>query len=78
MKRSYLMSLKTIQKRCVINHLSRISNIRIYSLENGFVGELIKKISDYSLQNGKLRVDEDTHKGHLRVHSNLWYEFDYN
>jgi hypothetical protein len=72
------MTMKTIQKRCIKNHVARFSNIRMYSLENNFTGEPIKKISDYSLTNGKLQVDEVAKKGHLRVHSNLWYEFDYN
>jgi hypothetical protein len=53
------MAWKTIQKRVIHKHISRISNIKVLSLENCFVRESIQQI------------------GKLRVHSNLWYEFDY-
>jgi hypothetical protein len=71
------MAWKTIQKRVVHKHLSRISNIKVLCLENCFVREDISEIRKYSLDNGKMEVDIENGKGRLRVHSNLWYEFDY-
>jgi hypothetical protein len=58
-KEKKIMAWKTIQKRVIHKHISRISNIKVLSLENCFVRESIQQI------------------GKLRVHSNLWYEFDY-
>lgn len=71
------MTWKTIQKRVVHKHIPRISNIKVLSLENCFIRESISEIGKFSLENGKMEVDIENRKGRLRVHSNLWYEFDY-
>jgi hypothetical protein len=48
----------------------------VFSLQNFFNGELVtgRKLPDAAIRNGKLRT---TATGYcLRVHSNLWYEFE--
>ncbi len=71
------MTWKTIQKRVVHKHIPHISNIKVLSLENNFIGENISEIKKFSLENGKMKIDMEKGKGRLHVHSNLWYEFDY-
>jgi len=72
------MTWKTVQKRSVNKCLCYITNIKMFTLDNNFSGEVISKIGDYSLKNGKMQINREEKKGHLHLHSNCWYEFTYN
>ena len=75
------MIFQTIQGRHAAKHLDKISNLRCYSLDNSFSGELVEH-QGYALNfalnrmGGKLQVNKEG-KGKIHLHSNLWYEFDY-
>ena len=72
--------MKTIARNRLDKFIPRISNVRIYSLDNSFSGETAKDDA-YSIgwarkMDAKFQHDEATGKGRARCHSNLWYEFD--
>jgi len=76
------MTFQTIQARHTAKHLSKISNLRCFSLDNSFSGELVEdqsKVLDFALNrlDCKLQVSKTEGKGCIRAHGNLWYEFDY-
>jgi hypothetical protein len=76
------MTFQTIQARHAAKHLDKISNVRCYSLDNSFSGELVEdqaRAIDFALNRmgGKLQVSKTERQGKIRLHSNLWYNFDY-
>lgn len=71
----------TVQRRHSAKWLSRIVNVRAFTLENGFSGAscpvdalrfAVDKLGD------NLQISADKAHGRLRCHSNCWYEFDIN
>ena len=76
------MTYQTIQSRHIGKHLDKISNMTVFSLENGFSG---KPVADQAgalafaigRLGCKLQVSKTEGKGRIRAHGNLWYEFDY-
>lgn len=76
------MTFQIVQARHTAKHLDKISNLRCFSLENSFSGELVEdqaRALDFALNrlDCKLQVSKTEGKGRIRAHSNLWYEFDY-
>lgn len=67
--------MKTIAKNRIAKFLPRISNITMYSLDNGFNGAPVSNL-DWAIKMDAKFVWDGTSKGKARCHSNLWYEFD--
>lgn len=72
--------MQTIAKNRLEAFAARITNVRVYSLENNFRGEPAHSDAaaiDFARRVGaKFRFDAATRQGQARCHSNLWYEFD--
>lgn len=76
------MTFQTIQARHNAKHLTKISNLRCFSLENNFSGVLADdqvRVLDFALNRlvCRMQISKDEGKGRIRAHGNLWYEFDY-
>ena len=76
------MTYQTIQSRHTAKHLDKISNVRCFSLDNGFSGKLVEdqaRALDWCLNRfgAKLQISKEFGQGRIRLHSNEWYEFDY-
>jgi hypothetical protein len=53
--------------------ISKIINLRVYSLENDFHPKLANEIPSFALEMGRVVKMLDNYR--LSVHSNLWYEW---
>jgi hypothetical protein len=76
------MIFQTIQARHAAKHLDKISNVRCFSLDNSFSGQPVEDQAhaiDFALNRmgGKLQIAKAEGQGKIRLHSNLWYEFEY-
>lgn len=75
------MAYQTIPQKFTSKHIDKITNVRCFSLENGFNGELIGGAAalDFALNRlgCRLQIDKIAGRGRVRAHGNLWYEFDY-
>jgi len=76
------MTFQTIPAKFTPKHLDKISNLRCFSLDNSFSGKPVENHQDaiefaINKMDGRLQVNKTTGEGRIRLHSNLWYEFDY-
>lgn len=67
--------MQTVRKNTKIykNAIANAQSIKVFTLENNFIGEPVKLIDSFYLEMGKLFGDSGRYK--LHVHSNCWYEF---
>lgn len=65
--------MKTIAKNRVAAFLPKITNVKCYSLDNGFSGT--DATIDWAVKL-QAKFSTDGKKGVARCHSNLWYEFE--
>jgi hypothetical protein len=76
------MTFQTVQDRHAAKHADRISNARVFTLDNHFSGEpytgTAAALIEHTLRFGtKIQINKAAGKGRIRHHGNHWLEFDY-
>lgn len=75
-----VLQYKTIPVTRHAAHLAKISNLMLYTLDNGFKGEPVEdreRHLTHALKDSKLQIDKAAGKGIIRCSNRHWYKFDY-
>jgi hypothetical protein len=76
-----MLKRTTIPKNRVGEFLTKVTEARVYTLDNYFRGEPVTDLAhmrDWAVRlSGKVRIVKETRTGQIHYHSNHWVDFNY-